>query len=796
MRFCFAILLGAALACTAAETNHEVKVTSKVFDTSDKPVIGATIKFCGSTPSDSKSTITDSNGIYTLMVTGSGYIVAQKQGFAPAWTTYLPGMNPPHPMQMKSPTNITGIVVDEMDHPVTNAQVLIDGAYLYSPKTGISPSYFYKAANEGLFQIQTFGDGKFEIGNLSENTAIGILAKTDTRSLRLTNGDTMIPYSMVKAGTHDVRLIIEPVGCIEGKMTFPTNSPLPENTKIIAQRVYSRHTIHESKDKVGADGKFSIPKVPAGSYIVKALFPTNEFPKWVTTPLRIEVKSNETNQEAQIEAMDGGLIEIQVRSAATHKPIQGVEVTTTMGDDEIRSITNPKGLVSFWLVPDKYEITLRMQNYEEKVLTVNAVEQHTNHWNFEIIPTRKMKGIITDLDGKPAEGVSVILLSGSFTSILTDSHGAFDFGPSQQKFDFPPYIVAIDTNRNLAASKPFEENNTNLTLQLEPGLTLKGNVKDVNGIPLTNVQIDVNFITEHLGIPLDVKGLFSIDDHGNFMIHPLPRDGRYSINVSAEGYSSKFSESWINDNDLMKSLQFILKIADKKVAGRVVDENDMPVVNATINVGGNEQPVRSAQSDTNGFFTIDKVCEGKVNLFATLSLSTEQNRIFSNARANAGDTNVVIKFSKINNNVIVGSPQSSSASKITLKGKPLPDLSTTGAGVTNTPNGKRTLVMLFDFEQRPSRRFVKLLSEKKDKLSQNNILVTCINIAPLASNEDFQEWKNAGGFPFQIGFIKEKNKDNKWMATPPTSPWFILTDTAGKVTNEGVAIEELDSMLK
>ena len=83
--------------------------------------------------------------------------------------------------------------------------------------------------------------------------------------------------------------------------------------------------------------------------------------------------------------------------------------------------------------------------------------------------------------------------------------------------------------------------------------------------------------------------------------------------------------------------------------------------------------------------------------------------------------------------------------------------------------------MLFDFEQRPSRRFVKLLSEKKDKLSQNNILVTCINIAPLASNEDFQEWKNAGGFPFQIGFIKEKNKDNKWMATPPTSPWRIFT---------------------
>ena len=130
-----------------------------------------------------------------------------------------------------------------------------------------------------------------------------------------------------------------------------------------------------------------------------------------------------------------------------------------------------------------------------------------------------------------------------------------------------------------------------------------------------------------------------------------------------------------------------------------------------------------------------------------------------------------------------------------MTGKPLPDLSAAGLPAGAAPTGKRALVCLFDFEQRPSRRFLKLVAEQAEGLAKKDIVVVGLHAVP-ATPESFKELKEANPVTFPVGFIQEKTPATKWITDIESLPWLILTDTAGKITAEGFALDELDSKLK
>ena len=50
-----------------------------------------------------------------------------------------------------------------------------------------------------------------------------------------------------------------------------------------------------------------------------------------------------------------------------------------------------------------------------------------------------------------------------------------------------------------------------------------------------------------------------------------------------------------------------------------------------------------------------------------------------------------------------------------LKGKPLPDLKSVNLELDCVPEGKPVLLCLFDVEQRPSRRFAKLVADRTER---------------------------------------------------------------------------------
>jgi hypothetical protein len=190
------------------------------------------------------------------------------------------------------------------------------------------------------------------------------------------------------------------------------------------------------------------------------------------------------------------------------------------------------------------------------------------------------------------------------------------------------------------------------------------------------------------------------------------------------------------------------------------------------------------RTDDKGRFKFDEVCEG------TIQLSGSARNAYGNTRAEAGDTNVVIRLG-----VRESYSQQEPPRRLSLKGKPLPDLAVVELKGDAVPAGKPILLCLFDIEQRPSRRFVKQLAEQLDSVRHKGVTVLGLQAA-VTTAEVFKEWKDANPVAFPVGRVAEKADKTKWVSDVEKLPWLILTDADGHVTAEGFTLDELDAKLK
>jgi len=109
------------------------------------------------------------------------------------------------------------------------------------------------------------------------------------------------------------------------------------------------------------------------------------------------------------------------------------------------------------------------------------------------------------------------------------------------------------------------------------------------------------------------------DASGDFELKAIPTEHNYELRVSAEGYGVKRIEIHADDavDNLLVVEPTVLPPANLSVSGVVVDVEGNPVPKARIDSYGFDkgQPDRLVtQTDARGRFTLEGVCEGKVNL--------------------------------------------------------------------------------------------------------------------------------------------------------------------------------------
>jgi hypothetical protein len=224
------------------------------------------------------------------------------------------------------------------------------------------------------------------------------------------------------------------------------------------------------------------------------------------------------------------------------------------------------------------------------------------------------------------------------------------------------------------------------------------------------------------------------------------------------------------------------------ISGQVVDAKDKPVSGVHVQVASDDQPQAFMQTDSKGRFKF-KVCEGQVHMYAN-----GQNG-FAQVTVEAGDTNVVILLTDHQSMRPQAAVRRTTTNVSALKGKPLPDLTSLGFAADAAPAGKPVLLCVIDVQQRPSRRMVRLLTLQQDDLREKGVTVLAAQTVP-ASNESWDDWKEANPFLFPTSRLTEKSDKTKWASDLEDLPWLILADKKGVVADEGFPLEELEAKLQ
>jgi hypothetical protein len=398
----------------------------------------------------------------------------------------------------------------------------------------------------------------------------------------------------------------------------------------------------------------------------------------------------------------------------------------------------------------------------------------------------KLRGVVTDAGGQPAAGAQVAVFPNNGTRwIKTGTNGQYNLTWSLQPWQAQnggAYFVARDPASNLAAVEELPEETTNLDVKLKPALTLAGQVKNAADAPMPRAQVGLWFKAGNSYGQMDGQ-MQTADAGGRYEIKCLPADGRYMVYATAKGYG-KSQRQIENDSETnrVELSPFALKLADRVLAGQVLNENDKPVSGVNVSLNGEDQPDGNMTTDSKGRFHF-QVCEGQVRLFANSQGG------FAQASAEAGDTNIVMTLSSNPGNV------RQAPRRATLKGSPLPDLATVNLASDTAPAGKPVLLCLFDAGQRPSRRAVRLLAEQSNALRQKGITVLAVQAAVI-TDESFKEWKDSNSVPFPVGRVTEKSDKTRWASEVEALPRLILTGADHRVTAEGFAPDELDAQIK
>lgn len=811
--FLVGLILSVATAlCAAGDSSanaNKLRFAGTVLDGNGKPVSGASVELYqfergfpggGAEMKPDQTMTTAANGTYEFRTPAAGATVfARKTGLAPAWATYwnLQTDPPEEKLVLNVPGTISGMVVDAAEKPVSDAKVFITAAYAetLAEEGGTKYAYLSSLPAREQFSAITSADGRFRIEGCPTNAGVDLGVHKPGKVLRDLKRQYTSPETMrCRPGKYEVKLVLDEAGIVEGKVRSQESGQPLAGVRLFLQKGAAGYPLPGGADPVlsGEDGVFRATEVAPGSYWIHATFGTNALQDLVAENVSVNVEAGKTTRGIEISATKGGFLEITVVGKGDHKPVAGVGLYVVKQEYSQPAQSGSNGLALLRLPSGQYRVDASRDNARAEQATVTIENGATNRIEMEIPEPLKIAGTVRDPSGAAVAGLQLRVIpgyrAGNVGPIKTDAEGRFEFPWNLQQFGGQNNIcclVARDEKRNLATAGDLEEGVTKLELRLEPGLAIAGRVENTSGKPLTNATVNLYLWSGNSGDSFTDKPIKG-DAQGKFEVQALPPGRRYSVHVTAKGYGSGDSQIQEVDAD-SKRLDlptFTLNIADRKLAGQVVDADDKPVTGAWVHMYGRGQPNNSMRTDQDGRFRFEEVCEGRLQL----SASTQGS--YGNVSAEAGDTNVVLKL---------GVNQSFSSRETpkrpSLKGKPLPDLTAVGLPADCSPAGKPLLLCLFDLEQRPSRRFTRLLAEQHGTLREKGITVLGLQAA-IASADVLKEWKETSPPPFPVGQITEKNDKTKWACDVDSMPWLILTDAEHRVVAEGFAFEDLDAKLK
>ena len=281
---------------------------------------------------------------------------------------------------------------------------------------------------------------------------------------------------------------------------------------------------------------------------------------------------------------------------------------------------------------------------QRELVGVGILEAGKKHVEINLVPAKMLGGTVVDSDGRPLAGAQVALLPMTSFYVLTDSKGGFDIGwsPTWARDLKEFLLMARHGGRNLAAAIEFDEDTETVHVTLEPALTLTGTVEDPNGIPIAGAKVGVS-LRKGWACGTPVRPVLS-DDRGHYEFKALPQKQEWIVYASANGFVERAITTGIINKvtDREDVRPITLKKPNLSVYGVVVDEAGKPVANCRVGVRGEGQPDRMTETNAEGKFTIEKICSGRIEIWAKLD-----SVLYGTVEARAGQKDVKLVVAPI-----------------------------------------------------------------------------------------------------------------------------------------------------
>jgi protocatechuate 3,4-dioxygenase beta subunit len=730
-----------------------------------------------------------------------GSIIAQKQGLALGWAVWeLRDGNQQSDIKLSEPREIGGVVVDEGDSPIVDADVSVAIAILGAESDRRYLTYFVAPK---LLTVKTDSAGRFVFANMPAEATCEFLAKKPGRATvcSFDPRDYRGEKCHFSPGQAGIKLTLPVEARLEGKVVEKAGGKPVAGMSLTAEPDQRGLPFMVEPFTSAADGSFSVGGLSAGGYTVRLSLGLKTA-DWVAEPMKLNLKAGETVRDVQLSLSKGGLLEVLVKEDRSQKPVEKASISLRYAaqDQWLSGVTDANGIARIRLVAGDYRLGgIYKEEYtrqdQEKPFTI--VEGQTTRMEETLGGLPTVSGVVYDDAGKPLEGATVkILPGGRGKNAVSDADGKFQVlydtqgWPSGQTVFF---MIARHPGRNLAAAQPVDDAGAKMEVKLQPAATLAGRVMDPNGKPIQGAYLQVMLRESNWGSSFLSSRSVVSNAQGEFEAPTLPAGHRYSVTASAEGYGQARIET-TEDQMTAGKVQagpFTLPLANMSVTGVVVDSAGKPVSGARISCfGGSQdnQPNRDAKVDAEGRFTLDRVCPGRISISADAQVEGVNLNGYVQTEGGASNVQIVVSERSSSRRYVPRKPAS-------LMGKRLPDLKKLGIELPADANDRMLLVCFWDLNQRPSRHCIGQLAQQAAQLGEKGVTLVAVQ-AGQTEQTALDQWMQQNKPSFPVGCLKENIEETKFEWGAASLPHLILTDKKHIVIAEGFGLlGELDKRI-
>src|ERR1039458_9805533 len=266
-----------------------LKISGTITDSAGNPVAGATVEywryegngFQPSEPKLGKQITTGTDGAFGIQASHDpGFLLARKPGMAPGWSQLNQGFNrireTGNHIVLTAPGTLAGVVVDEGDKPVANAEVSVTMAFGDpSSEGGVrSFNYFTGKPARDCFSTHTAGAGHFRVENFPTNAGAILAVRSPGQALQPSQQRFAdVQTAGYRTGQADIKLVLEPAASIEGKIVGGDTNQPPPAARLTLQSDRPGFFLGRATEpaRSGADRAFRFDDVAAGSYCIQTL---------------------------------------------------------------------------------------------------------------------------------------------------------------------------------------------------------------------------------------------------------------------------------------------------------------------------------------------------------------------------------------------------------------------------------------------------------------------------------------------------------------------------------------------